>query len=80
MRLHHTGQIPAGTRVKLLPSKVNENLKRATGIDLTGRTGVVLDWALYYRVQLDEPIGFGYKGLPDDCVCLLLDEFEILDA
>ena len=76
MRLHHTGQIPAGTRVKLLPSNVNENLKQKTGIDLAGRTGVVLNWALYYRIQLDEPIG--YKGLPDDCVCLLLDEFEVL--
>ena len=66
-----------GTRVRLLPSLVNDNFARHTGFDPTGKLGTVQKHFLYYFVKLDDEIP-PTEGVRDNVLCLLPDEIEVL--
>ena len=70
--------LPNGTRVRLLDSEPNRELAEKTGFNPTGMTGTIMKNFLYYHVAVD-----GVKAipsLPDNVLCLLPDEIEVIDG
>lgn len=66
-----------GTRVRLLPSRVNDNFARHTGFNPTGKLGTVEKYFIYYFVKLDDLIP-PTEGVRDNVLCLLPDEIEVV--